>query len=209
MTNQCGEAVSSSVLVNAEGLRSKVSFQRYTRSSSFPPCLATLRFSWKSRYDGGNTRRASITEAIVSSHRHSTPETTQNKFHVHSRYQPLAAAAEHALPAVTYCLHGNSNKSGPFYQSNRTRLKDDKQHTRIGLQYQDPESTCQFPFQVGKTSDESTNGGNCGNMQVIDLFDTQGDSDVISSYYIYASCFSAMLQVKLCKMFLTRTSLSL
>ena len=37
---------------------------------------------------------------------------------------------------------------------------------------------------------------------------TQGDSDVISSYDIYASCFSAMLQVKLCEVFLIRTSLS-
>ena len=37
---------------------------------------------------------------------------------------------------------------------------------------------------------------------------TQGDSDVISSYHIYASCFSATLQVKLCEVFLIRTSLS-
>jgi len=39
----------------------------------------------------------------------------KQQFHMHSRYQPLAAAAEHALHAVAYCLQGNSNKSGPFY----------------------------------------------------------------------------------------------
>ena len=37
---------------------------------------------------------------------------------------------------------------------------------------------------------------------------TQGDSDVISLYHIYVSCFSVMLQVKLCEVFLIRTSLS-
>jgi len=37
---------------------------------------------------------------------------------------------------------------------------------------------------------------------------TQGDSDVISSYHIYASCFPAILWGKLCGMFVILTSLS-
>jgi len=32
-------------------------------------------------------------------------------------------------------------------------------------------------------------------------FNTQGDSDVIYSYHIYATCFSTILWGKLCEMF--------
>jgi len=35
-----------------------------------------------------------------------------------------------------------------------------------------------------------------------------GDRDVISSYHIYASCFSAILWGKLCEMFVILTSLT-
>ena len=37
---------------------------------------------------------------------------------------------------------------------------------------------------------------------------TQGDSDVISSYHIYASCFPDILRGKLYEMFVILTSLS-